>query len=136
MEPKFYRCPVCGNVIVKLFDSGVVPSCCGKQMEKLVPRSREDSVGEKHLPVAMAVHEKKLRVEVGTAPHPMTESHYIQWIYLETDKGGQIAYLHFNDRPAATFCCQGRPIAVYAYCNVHGLWRTELNDLPCEDFYC
>ncbi|MCQ2194955.1 MAG: desulfoferrodoxin [Paludibacteraceae bacterium] len=136
METKFYKCPICGNVIVKFTDSGVVPFCCGKQMELLVPQTSEKDAGEKHLPVMMVIESGILQVEIGSVPHPSTEYHYIEWIYLETEKGGQLVYLHPNDRPMALFCCKGRPTAVYAYCNQHGLWRSEMNYLPSEDFYC
>ena len=33
MELKFYRCPICGNIVVKLENSGVPVVCCGKPME-------------------------------------------------------------------------------------------------------
>ncbi len=30
---KYYKCPLCGNVIKMIEDSGVVPYCCGEEME-------------------------------------------------------------------------------------------------------
>ena len=50
MEVKFYRCPHCGNIIVKVKDSGVPVVCCGAPMQELVPNTG-DGAGEKHVPV-------------------------------------------------------------------------------------
>ena len=40
------------------------------------------SFGEKHLPVVSA-QDGQVRVNVGSASHPMTPEHLIQWVYLE-----------------------------------------------------
>ena len=45
-------------------------------------------------------------------------------IYLETDKGGARKALKPGDAPEACFAlCNETPVAVYAYCNLHGLWK-------------
>ncbi|MEG1609443.1 MAG: desulfoferrodoxin family protein, partial [Clostridia bacterium] len=68
----------------------------------------------------------KVSVKVGSAPHPMTEAHYISYIYLHTLKGVQYKYV--SGEATADFCVtDDKPIAVYAYCNLHGLWKTQLN---------
>lgn len=126
METKFFRCNTCGNVIVKIVDSGVPPHCCGKEMTELVPKT-EDVGTEKHLPVVTRVDECTLRIEIGSVPHPMESDHFIQWIYVETKKGGQFVKLPPNGTACACFCiCNDEPIAVYEYCNVHGLWKKDL----------
>ena len=57
----------------------------------------------------------------------MVSEHFIEWVYLETDKGGQIQYLNPESAPTVTFALgEEKPAAVYAYCNLHGLWKTEL----------
>ena len=57
----------------------------------------------------------------------MTEEHSITWVYLETDKGGQRKALSPGEEPKAHFAlADEKPLAVYAYCNLHGLWKTEL----------
>lgn len=128
MKTKFYYCLTCGNVVVKAVDSGVVPFCCGKQMIELVPGS-VDATKEKHVPVFRRVDDKKVIVEVGESPHPMTKEHHIVFIYLETEDGGQIKYLDPEKPAKAEFCeCGGKITAVYAYCNIHGLWKTEVNE--------
>lgn len=126
MQPKFYRCNVCSNVIIKLNDSGVAVECCGEPMEELIPKTT-DQWKEKHVPVVTRIDECTIKVEVGSVYHPMTPDHYIQWIYVETEHGGQIIHLNPTDKPCVTFCCRKcKPIAVYEYCNIHGLWKVDL----------
>ena len=51
----------------------------------------------------------------------------IQWLYVETAQGGHIRYLHPGEAPRAAFeLGDETPVAVYAYCNLHGLWTTKL----------
>ena len=123
MELKFYRCPICGNIVVKLENSGVPVVCCGKPMVELVPGTTDASV-EKHVPV-VTVDGSKVNVFVGGAEHPMVPEHYIQWIVLETKQGWQIKYLKPEQAPEAEFVlAEGEQVvAVYEYCNLHGLWK-------------
>lgn len=122
---KFYKCNHCGNLIEMINLSGVKVVCCGEKMEEILPNTVEASV-EKHLPVVTKVDDCTIRVDVGSVPHPMLPEHYIEFIYLETDKG--IQRIPLSDKPSTEICvCQGKPIAVYAYCNLHGLWKTEIN---------
>ncbi|HOV68761.1 MAG TPA: desulfoferrodoxin family protein [Clostridia bacterium] len=121
---EFYVCKHCGNVAVKLFDSGSSLVCCGEAMSLLEPNTVEASV-EKHLPV-VTISGDKVLVEIGSAEHPMIDTHYIAWIYLATDRGGSIACLKPGDKPKATFTADGKVKAVYEYCNLHGLWKTEV----------
>lgn len=94
-------------------------------MEELVPNTVEAS-NEKHLP-SVSVRGDVVSVEVGTVAHPMTPEHSIQWIYLQTERGGQRKDLRPGEAPAAVFALHDdRPVAVWACCNLHGLWRTEL----------
>lgn len=126
MKMKFYRCDVCGNVVIKTVDSGANLMCCGEKMEEIVPMTAEVGM-EKHLPVVNRVNDCTLEVKVGSIEHPMLPAHFIQFVYLETERGGQIVYLAPDEKPVAVFCCcKDRPIAVYEYCNVHGLWKTDI----------
>lgn len=125
MKTKFYLCNVCGNVIVKYVDSGVTPFCCGEQMTELVPQSTE-TVKEKHLPVLERVDDCTVRVKVGVLPHPMSNEHSIRFIFLETENGGMLRYLNPDGPAEACFCiCKEKPVAVYEYCNIHGLWKSD-----------
>ncbi len=94
-------------------------------MEELVPRTANEGV-EKHLPVVVIVDGKTVEVTVGSTEHPMTPEHYIQFIYVETEHGGQIAYLQPGEKPSATFQVNDKVVAVYEYCNLHGLWKVEV----------
>lgn len=122
---KFYICRHCGNIIGLIHDAGVPVMCCGQKMEPLVPNTVEAS-GEKHVPVA-TVEGSKVHVAVGSAAHPMLPEHSIQWVYLQTEKGGQRKNLNPGEAPELVFALEDdKPVAVYAYCNLHGLWMTEL----------
>ena len=124
-ETKFFICEHCGNIIGVIHDAGVPMMCCGQKMTQLVPGTVEASV-EKHLPV-VKVDGDKVMVEIGSAPHPMAEEHSILWVYLQTDKGGQRKNLAVGEAPRAEFAlADEKPVAVYAYCNLHGLWKTEI----------
>ena len=120
---KVYKCAHCGNVLLVLHDGGVTPICCGEKMRELVPGST-DAALEKHVPVVERVCEHRIHVKVGSVLHPMTEEHLIEWIAIESEGDVQIHHLKAGDSPEAEF----RHVShgtVYAYCNLHGLWKTE-----------
>ncbi len=123
MEMKFYRCPVCGQIVAIVKKTGVPVVCCGKPMEEIVPGTTDASV-EKHVPV-FEVKDGKVTVKVGSAAHPMEAEHYIEWIALKTKGGNQRKSLKPGDAPEAVFAiCDGDEVeAVYAYCNLHSLWK-------------
>ena len=124
-ETKFFICEKCGNLVGTIHQSGVPMKCCGQNMTQIQAGTVEAS-REKHIPVA-TVEGDKVVVSVGSVAHPMVPEHSIEWVYLQTDKGGQRKCLAAGEAPAVTFAlCDEKPIAVYAYCNLHGLWKTEL----------
>lgn len=124
MATKFYKCNHCGNVIVKVVDVGVPVVCCGQKMDELIPNT-VDASGEKHVPVVTMLDGNRLKVDVGSVAHPMQPEHHIAFIYVETENGGIQVIL--KDKPEAVVCLgDEKPIAVYEYCNLHGLWKTEL----------
>ena len=125
-ENRFYICEHCGNIVGMIHDAGVPLVCCGQKMTKLEPGAVEAAV-EKHLPV-VTVEGNTVKASVGEVAHPMTEEHSIQWLYLQTDRGGQRKSILPGEAPEVTFSLNGeKPVAVYAYCNLHGLWKTEVN---------
>ena len=130
--PKFFICKHCGNIIGLIQDGGQIPSCCGETMQELIPNTT-DAAQEKHVPVLCvdAVDSKLIHVHIGSAEHPMTDAHYIQWVYLQTEQGGQRKCLCPGQKPQLTFALTAgdKAIAAYAYCNLHGLW---LGKAPCE----
>lgn len=121
----FYRCNHCGNLVMIINDGHVNPICCGEKMEKLVAGSVEASK-EKHVPV-VNVSGNIVTVDVGEVPHPMLEEHKIDWIYIVTKKGGNLKKLEAGESPKATFAIvEDELLVAYAYCNVHGLWKSEV----------
>ena len=124
MATKFYKCNHCGNVVEKVVDSKVPVVCCGEKMVELIPNT-VDASNEKHVPVVTRLDDYRIKVEVGSVAHPMTPEHHIAFIYVETENGG--IRVNLKDKPEAVVCvCTEKPIAVYEYCNLHGLWKTEL----------
>jgi len=106
-------------------DKGIPVACCGNSMTELVPNT-VDASNEKHLP-EVELSGDNISVKVGSVPHPMTDEHYIQFIYVETENGGQRKDLKPGYSPNAGFSfVKDKPIAVYEYCNLHGLWKTEI----------
>ncbi|MBQ3867395.1 MAG: desulfoferrodoxin [Clostridia bacterium] len=123
MELKFYQCETCGQIIAKVKETAAPVVCCGKPMKQIIPGTVEASK-EKHIPV-YRTEGNIVIVEVGSTLHPMLEEHYIEWIALQTKFGNQRKALKPGDAPKACFSiCEGDEVeAVYAYCNLHGLWK-------------
>lgn len=125
-DVKFYRCSHCGNIVEKLVDSGVPVVCCGEAMKELIPNT-SDGAGEKHVPV-VTVNGDTVTVSVGEVLHPMINEHYIQFVYVQTERGGLRVDLHPAETPVVEFKLteNDKLVAVYEYCNLHGLWKTAL----------
>ena len=124
-KTKFYICAHCRNIVEMVYDTDIKLFCCGDEMQELVPNTVEAS-GEKHIP-AVTVKDGLVEVNVGSVNHPMESVHWIEWVQLVTDKGSQRKYLKPGEAPNVKFLLSGEnPLAVYAYCNLHGLWKTDL----------
>lgn len=123
MRQRFFICPHCGNIVAMVKDSGVPVVCCGERMTELTPGTA-DASAEKHVPVYV-VEGDMVRVTVGSVPHPMQPEHYIEWVSLQTKAGNQRKALAPGQEPKVCFrLCDGDEVeAVYAYCNLHRLWR-------------
>ncbi len=126
MKRKFLLCRRCGNLIEMINDSGVTPICCGTDMDVLTANTTEAAT-EKHIPV-VEINGNIAKVTVGEVLHPMEEEHYIEWIYLETNKGIKRVNLKPGDEPVVSFAlAEDETVSsAYAYCNLHGLWLKEL----------
>lgn len=123
MEVKYYVCKHCGNIVEKIVDQKVPIICCGEPMPEL-KAGVTDAAVEKHVPV-YTVEQNLVHVVVGEVNHPMLEEHYIEWITLKTNQGIYRKNLVPGQKPAVDFSiCEGEQIEeVYAYCNLHGLWK-------------
>lgn len=119
----FFLCEICGNQVGLIKDGGGQLVCCGQPMTKLEANTTEASYG-KHIPVAVRENEK-ISVRVGSDPHPMLQEHYIEWIAVVGDEGTERISLTPANEPKAVFCDKTNA-DVYAYCNLHGLWKAEL----------
>jgi superoxide reductase len=123
-KTKFYKCDICGNFVGMLHSSGVPMICCGKPMGQVVAKD-QDSGYEKHIP-EVTQDGDVMKVQVGSVLHPMEEKHHIAWIYVETQNGGQRKECVGTPTAEFTFV-NDEPVAVYEYCNLHGLWVKKLN---------
>jgi len=112
------------GTLIEVINPNENTALCGA-LEELVPNTVEAS-GEKHVP-AVTVENGKVIVNVGTVDHPMLEEHFIEWVQVETEQGSQRKHLKPGAAPHVTFeLGDDKAIAVYAYCNLHGLWKTDL----------
>jgi len=125
IKPEFLVCKHCGNFVSLMEDKGVSLICCGEEMTKLEPNTVDAAV-EKHVPV-ISVKDGILNVKIGSEPHPMIEKHYIKWIFICTGSEGQRKCFDPEDVAEHNFCVgDAEHVAAYAYCNIHGLWKTEI----------
>ena len=123
MALTIYRCAACGEMVMVLEKGTCIPHCCGKEMAELKANTT-DAATEKHVPVVES-KDGKIIAKVGSVEHPMTAEHSIKFIAAEKKDGVVVRYLNPGDKPEASFCADG-VTAVYEYCNLHGLWKTEL----------
>lgn len=131
MEPRIYRCEVCGEVAISLGNFGDRLSCCNQLMTEQNP----NNIGEPeiHIP-RYYVKGWKVMVNIGDIPHPMANDHYIEWILLRTNKRLEIRNLKPGDKPQLWFpICKGEVVLeVLAYCNIHSLWRQDVETKSCK----
>lgn len=123
---EFFKCDVCGNVVIKVVNGGGEMVCCGQKM-RLLKAGITDGAKEKHVP-AVELDGNVLKVQIGAVEHPMTKEHFIEMILVEQAEHVQYVRLTPDDKPRAEFKIDPRaPYTVYEYCNLHGLWK-----LHCE----
>jgi len=116
-----YKCEICGNIVEIVHASGGTLVCCGQSMTLQVENTT-DAAKEKHVPVVEKV-EGGVLVKVGTIEHPMWETHYIEWIEVQTANKIYRKYLNPGDKPQALFLVEEEVLCVREYCNIHGLWK-------------
>ena len=123
---QIYKCDICGNIIEVLHVGGGELVCCGQPMELLNEKTKENEGREKHVPVIKRDEDGTI-VNIGSIPHPMEENHYIEWIELENKEKNKTCkkFLTPKEKPEGKFCAKTDKIKSRAYCNVHGLWKSE-----------
>lgn len=125
MEPIFAACE---NAVFYLVSGEKEKALqCAKGAFTLLDSSQAEGAGEKHLP-EVTKDGSRIQVRVGSVLHPMSVEHSIEWIFLETKKGGQFRRFSPDNEPTAEFAVapDDEAVAVYAYCNLHGFWKTAL----------
>lgn len=123
MVQKYYLCEDCKSLLAAVKGSESLVECCGQKLKEIVPGTT-DAATEKHVPV-YKVEGNLVTVNVGSVEHPMLPEHYIEWVALETKQGSQMKELKPGGKPEVCFAlCDGDEVeAVYAYCNLHSLWK-------------
>jgi len=120
---RFYKCPICGNVIGLINGNMEHITCCGKPME-LMEANTSDGATEKHVPTYEKVDDE-IVVRVGEVEHPMEKEHYIMWIAQVSDNRTTRVRL-FPEQSTETRFPYIPNSTLFAYCNKHGLWKTEV----------
>jgi superoxide reductase len=118
---QIYKCEVCGNIVEMVHAGAGELVCCGQPM-KLFRENTMDAAKEKHVPVIEKTA-AGLKVKVGSVPHPMEASHYIEWIEVIADGRTYRKFLNPGEAPEATFELKADKITAREYCNLHGLWK-------------
>ncbi len=120
-QHQVYKCNICGNIVEVLHSGKGELVCCGEPMQLLSEKNEEEGK-EKHIPVIEEI-EGGIKIKVGSIPHPMEDSHYIEWIEAITDTRIMRKYLQPGDAPEAKFKRFDKNAKIRIYCNVHGLWE-------------
>ncbi|MBN1262933.1 MAG: desulfoferrodoxin [Candidatus Pacebacteria bacterium] len=120
---QIYKCDICGNVVEVLHPGAGELVCCGQPMRLLEPKTRDEGQ-EKHIPVVEKT-EKGIKVKVGSIPHPMEESHFIQWIQATADGKTYFSFLKPGEPAEAEFPISANQVTILEYCNLHGLWQEQ-----------
>lgn len=123
MNHKFKKCNICGKVIEVMNQEAIPTICCGEEMQELVANTVDASV-EKHVP-AYQVNGDEIEVQIGQVLHPSEVEHHIMWIALLNDNNIVKTYLKPGDKPEAIFRYI-KGTTIYAYCDLHGLWKKEV----------
>lgn len=122
MAVAFYRCEVCGNMVVLIKNGGGTLVCCGQNMTKLEANTT-DAALEKHVPV-ITKEGGIMKVAVGATLHQMLPEHHIEWIALVAEGKVEIKFPKLSEGPKAEFTTVASG-EIYEYCNLHGLWKAS-----------
>ena len=120
MDMNFMQHQDCKTVLLQMGESD--PNCLDTSMKQLTANT-VDAAKEKHVP-ALEYKDGMLHVQVGSVEHPMLPEHHIEWILVQTKDGAMYKNLKPGDAPRATFpVAKEDVVAVYEFCNLHGLWK-------------
>ncbi|MEG2646080.1 MAG: desulfoferrodoxin family protein [Clostridia bacterium] len=117
------KCRKCGAIVKVINDcdcNNCGIKCCNENMEVLVPNSVDASI-QKHIPVYEVIGDEIL-VKVN---HVMEKAHFIEWICLVDENNEYIIKLNADQKAEAKFKYIPGSV-IYAYCNIHGLWKQDV----------
>ena len=118
---EIYKCELCGNMVEMIHDGAGALVCCGQEMT-LFTENTVDAAKEKHVPVIEKI-DGGFKVTVGEVPHPMEETHYIEWIEVIAGDKAYREFLKPGGKPEAVFMIDADQVTAREYCNLHGLWK-------------
>ena len=118
-----YKCGLCGNITEVMHAGSGSLVCCGSNM-KLMTENSVDAATEKHVPV-IEIGADSITVKVGSVPHPMESSHYIEWIELIADGQVYRQFLNPGEAAEATFNVTASAVTAREFCNLHGHWSAQ-----------
>ena len=122
---KLLKCSVCGNIVEMIEDKGVPVMCCGKPMDELKANTTDGALENMF---------RLLKSQMESAckgwfhGHPMLAEHYITMILVEAGDNIMRKNLKPGEKPEGVFPLgdyKGK-VHVYEYCNLHGLWKTDI----------
>jgi len=152
----FYRCEKCGNMVALIKAGGGTLTCCGQAMTKLQPNSTDAAIekhvpvltnegGKIKVAVGSVAHPM-------TAEHyiewiAFITANKVEITYLKPGMEPKAEIANYTGDSEVIFTgendeivpnCEGSPcnfvnrdkiskeVTVYAYCNLHGLWKASL----------
>lgn len=120
---QIYKCSICGNIIEILHPGAGTLVCCNKDMLLMSDEVKPEGE-EKHIPV-IKKEGNKIIIKVGSISHPMTPEHYIERIEIITTHRTYKKFFTPTDEAQASFEINEDIISARAYCNLHGLRKTD-----------
>jgi superoxide reductase len=152
----FYRCERCGNIVALVKSGSGVLNCCGQPMTELIANSTDGAQekhvpvavqkGDKiQVTVGSVIHPmvKEHYIEwIALVSGDRIEIKYLQPGMKPTAEfsmpAAQTETIFTGENDEEVLNCEGqpcnfvcppeksKPITVYEYCNLHGLWKSEL----------
>jgi superoxide reductase len=123
-KKSIYYCTKCHNIVESLWNGKPTLVCCGQDMQELTANTVDAAV-EKHVPV-IERDGNKVKVTVGSVPHPMEKDHYILCVeVLAGDKVYRHDFKEGDTKAEAEFMIEETDIVAREFCNLHGLWKTQ-----------
>jgi superoxide reductase len=122
---QIWKCEICGNIVEVLHEGADALVCCGEPMKLQKEKTQDPVLGEKHIPVIEDLGNSRVKIKIGSVPHPMIPEHYIEWIEVITSDRVLRKFLKPGEKPEKEFTIRAGTFTTRIYCNLHGLWKKE-----------